>query len=152
MSAILDMPLEKFQTYFIDSVPQYRALNLCAVARGPGYLCYDMPYADTLIGDPATGEIHEFAITTLIDAVCATAIQTRLDKTYRCATLDLRVDFMRKGRRSQNVRCEAEVLRIDSDTATVRAIAHEGDKTDPLAISTGSFAIISIRPKAKPAP
>lgn len=151
MSAILDMPLEKFQTYFIESVPQYRALKLRAVERGAGYLCYDMPYAESLVGDPATGEMHECAIVTLIDAVCATAIQTRLDKTFRCATLDLRVDFMRKNRTGMDVRCEADVLRIDDNTATVRAIAHEGDKADPLAISTGSFAVIPVRPKTRPA-
>lgn len=149
MSAILDMPLEKFQTYFIESVPQYRALKLRAVERGFGYLCYDMPYSETLIGDRATGEIHEFAITTLIDAVCATAIQTRLDKFFRTATLDLRVDFMRKSRRGLPVRCEAECLRGDADTAIVRATAHEGEKSDPLAIATGSFAIIGIRPAGR---
>ena len=149
MSAILDMPLEKFQTYFIESVPQYRALKLRAVERGAGYLCYDMPYSETLIGDPATGEVHEFAIATLIDAVCATAIQTRLDKSFRTATLDLRIDFMRKSRAGHTIRCEAECLRLDSSTATVRAVAHEGDKTDPLAISTSSFAVISMRPPAK---
>lgn len=152
MSAILTMPLEKFQTYFIDSVPQYRALNLRALRRGPGYLAYQMPYGETLIGDPATGEVHEFAITTLIDAVCATAIQTRLDKSYRTATLDLRVDFMRKSRADHAIECEAECLRIDENTATVRAIAHEGDKTDPLAISTSSFAVINMRPAGKATP
>jgi len=148
MSAILDMPLEKFQTYFIESVPQYRALKLRAVGRGAGYLAYDMPYAESLVGNPSTGEIHEFAITTLIDAVCATAIQTRLDRSFRTATLDLRVDFMRKSRRGMAVSCEAECLRIDDNTATVRAVAHEGDRSDPLAISTGSFAIIAVRPRA----
>ncbi len=145
MSAIIDMPLEKFQIYFIESVPQYRALQLRAVARGAGYLAYDMPWAENLVGDPASGEVHECAITTLIDAVCATAIQTRLDRNFRTATLDLRVDFMRKSRAGRTISCEAEVLRLDADTAVVRALAHEGDKADPLAISTGSFAIISLR-------
>jgi uncharacterized protein (TIGR00369 family) len=147
MSAILEMPLEKFQTYFIESVPQYRALKLRAVGRGAGYLAYDMPYDESLVGDVATGEMHEFAITTLIDAVCATAIQTRLDRSFRTATLDLRVDFMRKSRRGMAVSCEAECLRIDENTATVRAVAHEGDKSDPLAIATGSFAIIAVKPR-----
>jgi uncharacterized protein (TIGR00369 family) len=145
MSAILDMPLEKFQRIFIESSPQYRALRLRAIARGPGYLAYEMPYAEELVGDPATGEIHEFAITTLIDAACATAVQTRLDKSQRTATLDLRVDFMRKSRKGCDVRCEAEVLRMDDNTALVRAVAHEGEKSDPLAISTGSFAVIGMR-------
>ena len=145
MSVILDMPLEKFQRIFIESVPQYRALQLRAVERGLGYLVYDMPYAETLVGDVETGAVHEFAITTLIDAVYATAIQTRLDKNYRTATLDLRVDFMRKSTKGATVRCEAEVLRIDENTATVRAVAHEGDKRDPLAISTASFAVISMK-------
>jgi uncharacterized protein (TIGR00369 family) len=146
MSAILDMPLAKFQTYFIESVPHYRALKLRAVERGPGYLCYDMPYAEDLAGDATTGEVHEFAITTLIDAVCATAIQTRLERFQRTATLDLRVDFMRKSRKGHSIRCEAECLRIDRNTAIVRATAHEGEIGDPLAIATGSFAIINMRP------
>ncbi len=142
MSAILDMPLEKFQRIFIDSVPHYRILQLRVVERGFGYLAYDMPYAGVLVGDLETGAVHEFAITTLIDAVYATAIQTRLDKSHRTATLDLRADFMRKSTQGATMRCEAEVLRMDENTATVRAVAHEGDKSNPLAISTASFAVI----------
>jgi uncharacterized protein (TIGR00369 family) len=149
MSAILDMPLEKFQRYFIESSPQYRALHLRALERGPGRLVYEMPYAENIVGDPATGEVHEFAITTLIDAACATAVQTKLEKNQRTATLDLRVDFMRKSGAGRAVLCEAEVLRIDEATATVRAVAHEGDKGDPLAIATGSFAVITMK-KATP--
>lgn len=145
MSAILDMPLEKFQRYFIDSSPQYRALHLRALERGPGWLLYEMPYAENIVGDPETGEIHEFAITTLIDAACATAVQTKLDKTQRTATLDLRVDFMRKSNKGYDVRCEAEVLRMDENIATVRAVAYEGEKGDPLAIATGAFAVIGMR-------
>ena len=52
---------------------------------------------------------------------------------------------MRKSTKGATVRCEAEVLRIDENTATVRAVAHEGDKRDPLAISTASFAVISMK-------
>lgn len=144
MSAILEMPLETFQKYFIESVPQYRVLGLRAVARGLGYLCYEMPYGEGIVGDPQSGEIHEFAIATLIDAVCATAIQTRLDRFSRTATLDLRVDFMRRSR-GVAVLCEAECLRMDADTAVVRAVAHEGEKGDPLAMAMGSFAIISVK-------
>lgn len=146
MNAILEMPLEKFQRIFIDSVPHYRVLNLSLKQRGFCRLSYVLPYAETLIGNPETGEIHEFAIVTLIDATCTTAIQTRLDRFHRTATLDLRTDFMRKSRPGHAVTCDAECLRQDTNTATLRAVAHEGDPTDPLVIATGAFAIIAIRP------
>jgi len=150
MNAIIEMPPEKFERIFIHSVPHYRVLNLALTQRALGRIALTMPYAHALIGNPDTGEIHEFAIVTLIDATCTTAIQTQLDKTHRAATLDLRTDFLRKNRAGNDIICEAECLRQDANTATVRAIAHEGDPADPLVIATAAFAITAIRPP-KPA-
>ncbi len=139
------MPEEKFHRIFIDSVPHYRVLGFSLKERGLGRIAYLLPYAQTLVGNAETGEIHEYAILTLIDAACTTAIQTRLDKFHRTATLDLRTDFLRKSRAKAAIICEAECLRLDSNTATTRAIAHEGDPSDPLVIATAAFAIIAIR-------
>ena len=150
MNAILEMAPEKFERIFIHSVPHYRALNIALKERSLGRITYAMPYAQALVGNIETGEIHEFAIVTLIDATCTTAIQTRLDKSHRTATLDLRTDFMRRSQIGHAIICEAECLRQDSNTATIRAIAHEGDPADPLVIATGAFAIIAVRP-TKPA-
>jgi uncharacterized protein (TIGR00369 family) len=147
------MPLEEFQRIFIDSVPHHRSLNFTLKERAPGRIAYTMPYAEQLIGNRQTGGIHEFAIVTLIDAACTTAILTRLDKRHRVATLDLRTDFLRTSHAGYAIICEAECLRLDADTATVRAIAHDGDSGDPLAIATAAFAIIALRtPKAHAQP
>lgn len=150
MNAILEMPVEKFHRIFIDSVPHYRTLNLSLKERSLGRATYAMPYAQSLVGNPETGEIHEYAIVTLIDAACTTAVQTRLDKFHRTATLDLRTDFLRKSSAGHAIICEAQCLRQDSNTATLRAIAHEGDPADPLGVATATFAIIAVRPP-KPA-
>jgi acyl-coenzyme A thioesterase PaaI-like protein len=151
MSGILEMPLEKFQRIFIDSVPHYRVLNFALKERGAGRIVYSMPYAPSLTGNPETGEIHEFAIVTLIDATCTTAIQTRLDRFHRTATLDLRTDFIRKSRPGNAILCEADCLSLDANIATLRAAAHEGDPADPMVIATAAFAIIPIRPTNHPA-
>jgi len=146
MNAVLEMPAEKFHRIFIDSVPHYRVLNFSLKERGLGRIVYAMPYAQTLVGNPEIGEIHEYAIVTLIDATCTTAIQTRIDKFHRTATLDLRTDFLRKSRARNAIICEAECLKLDTNTATMRAIVHEGDPADPLVIATAAFAIIGVRP------
>lgn len=148
MNAILEMPVEKFERIFIHSVPHYRLLGLALTQRGLGRLTYTMPYAEHLIGDPETGEIHDAAIVTLIDAACTTAIQTRLDKFHRTATLDLRTDFLRRSRPGRAIICEAECLRLDENIAAIRAAAHDGDPADPLVIAAAAFAIISLPRKA----
>jgi acyl-coenzyme A thioesterase PaaI-like protein len=145
VSGILEITAEKFQQIFIDSVPEHRVLNFSVKAFSLGRVAYTMPYDESLAGNPATGEMHEFAIFTLMDAVCAAAAQTRLGKTHRNATLNLRTDFMRKGR-GRAIIGEAECLQVDGNIATVRAVAHEGDPEDPLVIATGAFAVIPLRP------
>jgi acyl-coenzyme A thioesterase PaaI-like protein len=145
MSGMLEITAERFQQIFIDSVPHHRLLNFSVKAFSLGRVAYSMPYDESLASDPATGAMHEFAIFTLMDAVCAAAAQTRLGKTHRNATLNLRTDFIRNGR-GQAIIGEAECLQADGNIATVRAIAHEGDPGDPLVIATGAFAIIPLRP------
>jgi uncharacterized protein (TIGR00369 family) len=146
MSDFQSIKLEKFQQLFIDSVPHHRILDLRVTAFSLGRVAYTMPYAQSLIGDPATGEIHDSAIVALMDAVCAAAVQTQLGKTHRTATLDLRTDFVRQSRAGQDIIGEAEYLRHDTHTALVRAIAHDGDPADPIMVATGSFAVLGIPP------
>jgi uncharacterized protein (TIGR00369 family) len=143
MSPLLVMSLEQLQEFFVDSVPHKRALKIRVVECRVGYLSFELPYAENLIGNPSTGEIHEGAITTLIDSVCGSVILTQTEELRRPATLDLRIDFLRKGRSGFNTRCDAECLRLDHDVAFVRAVAHEGNVADSLAIATGTFALFT---------
>lgn len=142
------MSFDQLQKILIDPVPLHRALNLRVTEISHGRLAYDLPYSETLVGNPETGEIHEFAITTLIDSVCGSTVKTGLDHYNRTATLDLRIDFLRASSPGATIRCEGECLRADDNVGLVRAVVHEGDKSNPLAVASGSFAIFTPRPAA----
>ena len=73
-----------------------------------------------------------------------------VDVLRRTATLDLRVDFLRKPGPGLGVRCEAQIMSLDEHIVTVRGIAHDGDSAHPVAIATATFAVFS--PSVSPPP
>jgi len=143
MSHLLNLSLDQLQQFFIELIPHHRTLNLKVIECSVGHLSFELPYCESLIGNPSTGEVHEGAITTLIDSVCGSVVLTQLEELRRVATLDLRIDFLRKGQSGFSPRCEAECLRITNHVAFVRAVAYEQEVTEPLAIASGTFAIFA---------
>ncbi len=135
------LSLENAQRILIDTVPQSRALGLKVIEIGAGRIVVDLPYDERLIGDPATGVMHGGAITTMIDGACGTAVLTALRVLRRCATIDLRIDYLRAARPGRTVRCVAECHRVTHEIAFARAVAHDGDADDLLATATGNFVL-----------
>ena len=85
------------------------------------------PYREDLIGNTDSGVIHGGVVTTLIDNVAgmAAAMNKGFD-VKMMATLDLRIDYMRRFRRARH-------------SAFVRAGAFEASADDPLAMGGGGF-------------
>lgn len=135
------MPLEKAQRYFVDGVPHNVALGLRIADYEPGRVVMELPYQEKLVGNPSTGVIHGGVITTLIDSTCGGAVLTKLHEVRRVATLDLRIDYLRPAKPGQTVTCEAVCYRVTHHVAFVRASAHDGDPSDPVAAAAGSFVV-----------
>jgi len=132
---------QQAQHLMIDSIPQSRALGLSVVEFSRGRVVVDLPYDVRLIGDTDTGIIHGGAITTLVDGSCGAAVMTALRTLRRCATVDLRIDYLRAARPGNTVRCIAECYRVTHEIAFVRATAHDGDPSDLLATAAGAFVL-----------
>jgi len=141
MNVLHKLTLAQAQQHMIDSTPQCKALGFQLVEFGQGRLTIELPYSEMLIGDPETRVMHGGAITTLVDSACGFAVLTGLRSLRRCATLDLRIDYLRPARPGMTVHCTAECYRITHEIAFVRASAHDGDPNDLLATASGTFAL-----------
>jgi uncharacterized protein (TIGR00369 family) len=142
MNPLVNAPREEANEYFIERVPQSKALGLRITDFGGGRAVFELPYDTKLVGDPDSGVISGGAITTLVDAACGCAILTGLRTLRRIVTLDLRIDYLRPGKPGQTVVCTAECYRYTHEVAFVRAWAHDGNPEDLLATAAGTFVLL----------
>lgn len=123
--------------------PHGQAIGMELVGYEGNKVVVKVPYADHLVGDPDTGVIHGGVITATLDNASGWAIRTRSDQSevISMATLDIRIDYMRPAEPHQDLLVEAECFKITRNVAFVRALAHQGDKADPVATSIASFML-----------
>lgn len=150
MSPLLSYSPDELQAFMVTRIP-FNAFNgLTMVRIAPGELVADLPFDPRLVGDVEANSLHEGPITTLLDTICGSIPLTLMEVPRRTATLDLRIDFLRRAGAGRGVRCEAQVISLDEHVATVRGVAHDGDSRHPVAIATATFAVFP--PSASPAP
>jgi uncharacterized protein (TIGR00369 family) len=133
--------LEALDALFVQGVPHNRELGLQLVEAGQGRATVVLPWDARLVGNPETGVLHGGAVTTLLDATCGVAVMLALDEVKRVATLDLRIDYLRPAAPGQPLRAEAECYKVTRQVAFVRALAHGGDRDDPVAHAAGTFIL-----------
>lgn len=79
-------------TYFV----QHLGMHFLKVE--PGFVVMELPFQESLIGNPVIPALHGGAISSLVDTVGGACIWSKLALEDRVATLDLRVDYLRPGR------------------------------------------------------
>lgn len=137
---------ELVQHWYGERVPHNRELGLRVVRVAPDGLVGELPYAARLVGNPDTGVLHGGAVTSLIDATCGAAVVVALRGACRVATLDLRIDYLKPAAAGQSVVCHATCYKKTRNVAFARAVAHQGDETDPIASAAGSFMVFPDEP------
>lgn len=150
MSPLLSYSPDELQRFMVTRIPFNAFLGLKVVRIGPGELVADLPFDPRLVADAGAANLHEGPISTLLDTLCGTVMLTVMDELRRSATLDLRVDFLRPAGAGLDVRCEAQVIGLSDHLATIRGIAHDGDRNRPVAIASATFALFppSVSPPA----
>jgi uncharacterized protein (TIGR00369 family) len=108
-------------------------------AHGDDWAELILPYADALVGDPASGVLASGPILALMDMATSVAVWRKLGTFTPHATLDLRIDYLRPARPGETVIGRGECYRITRSIAFVRGQAHDGDPADPLAHVAGTF-------------
>ncbi len=137
-----DTHLAQLATAFED-LPHCRELGLKIISLEPGRAVMRLDYSDRLVGNPHTGVIHGGVISTVIDTAAGMAASSSVPVKSAVATLDLRIDYLKPALPGKAVFAEAECYRLTKSVAFVRALAHQGDRDDPVAHCVASFMLNS---------
>ena len=131
----------KIASQFIRALPHSVALGMELQALEDGVAVISMPYADKLVGDPATGVIHGGAVSALMDTSCGAAVMSHPSNPAGTATIDLRIDYMRAATPGQTITARATCYHVTRSVAFVRAVATDEDADNPVAAATGAFTV-----------
>ena len=121
--------------------PQAVALGMSTLEIGGGRVLMTVPYREDLVGDPATGVIAGGVVTTLLDHSCGQAVYCSLTQPTTIATLDLRIDYMRRAVPGRDIFVAAHCYRITHAVAFVRAVAYDLSPDDPVAAAQAAFML-----------
>lgn len=133
---------------FIEAIPFSKALHMRLDEIGDGLAVISMPWAEDLVGDPATGVIHGGAVSALMDTCGGAAVMSHPEAPATTATLDLRIDYMRPATPGQRIVTRAECYHVTRSVAFVRAQAWDEDAARPVATANGAFSIMASGEKA----
>jgi uncharacterized protein (TIGR00369 family) len=126
---------------FFAQVPHSQALGMEIVELEHGVATCKLPYAERLVGNPDTGVLHGGVITTLMDAVCGTAIFMSLEQPKPIATLDLRIDYLAPATPHRDVFARGHCYKVTRNVAFVRGFAYHDSEDDPIAAASGAFML-----------
>ncbi len=130
-----------------NGAPHSKRLGIKFVAVDKGRATMSLPYNPELIGDPETRVLHGGAVSTLIDQACGLAAIAGFDTFQAVATLNLSIDYMRAAKPGETVIAQAHCYKTTRHVAFLRAVAHDGDETDPVATCQATFMATGKPPK-----
>lgn len=123
-----------------DLVPHNAALGIEVLEVRVGQVKTRLPWAEHLVGNPATGVIHGGALSALLDASGGLAVAARIGRPSPIATLDLRIDSIKPAVAGKDVFVRMECYAVTRSVAFVRGVAYQDDEHDPVATCAATFA------------
>lgn len=133
-----------------DKIPFNNVLGLKVESLGPGNVKTVFEMRDELVGNYKRRILHGGVISSALDVtgglsavlsiqekMHGESMDTRIERSFRISTLDLRVDFLRPGLGKRFV-VTAHPLRTGNKIAVIRIELHN-DQDDLIAVGTGSY-------------
>lgn len=121
-------------------VPQARALGMRLISVEQDRAVVELPWREDLVGDADEGVLAGGVVTTLLDNVCGLTMTTVTGRAQG-ATLDLRIDYMRRAGPGKGLTCEAHCYKLTHSIAFLRAEAWDDDRADLVATAQGAFIV-----------
>ena len=133
---------EAVKKFMEEQIPFNKYLGMLVTHLGEGEARFEVPFKDEFIGDPFRPALHGGVISSVLDTCGGAAVFTTLsDFEDRTSTVDLRIDYLRPGRKERLI-ADAHVKRAGNRVAVVSLAAyHPGEKDQPVATGTGVYNI-----------
>lgn len=126
---------------FMDQVPFNRVLQLHIDSLAKGFCRMSIPFREDLIGDPFRRALHGGVISAAIDTCGGAALWTQCERDDRLSTVDLRVDYLRKGE-PETLFVDGRVLRLGNRVGVTDMVAyHAGRRHEPVASGKAVYNI-----------
>ncbi len=115
--------------FFEEGIPFNRHIGVKVVRIEAGFCRLRVPARpDVLTGNPILPALHGGVMSGVADAAGGLAVMTELDDSQSCSTVDLRVDFLRRGDPSEDLFCEARVVRAGNRVAVTDCVLTQGER------------------------
>ena len=140
---MLPKNLMEFAKPFIEEqIPFHRLLGMQLCSLDKGKACMQVPFREEFIGDIFRPALHGGIISALLDTCGGIAVFTTLqDVDDRTSTVDLRINYLRPGRKETLI-ADSEIVRVGNHVAVVDLVAYHPDEKDkPVATGTGVYNV-----------
>lgn len=144
--------IEKIREHYVAGTPQMTDIGLRIDELEAGRALMTLPARPDWLGDPVRGMLHPGPLTVLADSCFGLAISSALTTPSPMATLDLRMDYLRRAGPDMDIHCEARCLRMARSIAFVDAEVWQDDRSNPIAIGRSAFMLSTPKGKRPPQP
>jgi acyl-coenzyme A thioesterase PaaI-like protein len=124
---------------FIDAIPYARFLGISAEAEG-GMLTAKLASSDKIIGNPALPAIHGGVVGAFLETTAILQLLWTLDSILFPKTITITFDYLRTAG-PHDTFARAEVTKLGSRVANVRAYAWQADIAKPVTSANANFLI-----------
>ena len=126
---------EQVVQFMEEMIPFNKFLGMKCTRLEKGFARLEIPFRKEFIGDPIRPALHGGVISTLADTCGGAAIFTAAGELKGVSTVDLRIDYLRPGRK-ETVVAEATVVRQGNRVGVVDIQVFHADAPEDL-IATG---------------
>ncbi len=124
---------------FIEAIPYARFLGISAAAEG-GVLTAKLASSDKIIGNPALPAIHGGVVGAFLETTAILQLLWTLDSIRIPKTITITFDYLRSAG-PHDTFARAEVTKLGSRVANVRAYAWQSDIAKPVTSANANFLI-----------
>ena len=112
--------ISKVGEFMQEYIPFNKFLGLEIASVGPDTALLRIPFREELVGDPERRAIHGGVLSSVLDVAGGTVCwAAMMSLGSRVSTVDLRVDYLRRGL-CEDLHCEAKLVRLGRSVAVAR--------------------------------
>ena len=124
-------------------IPFNRFIGLIVIEVSADKVRWRLPFKEDLVGDPQRRALHGGVLASVLDVAGGTVCwAAMMDTNTRVSTVDLRVDYLRRGL-CEDVICEAKLVRLGRSVGVARMeIFPESNSDYVIATGQGVYNLV----------